>query len=210
MKTKAIILCLFISLNALAQFPAPTGFTLQGQYVLLGYCEFCLGPHSVCGPTYCSEFSWQAPTETTTTTLDHYNIYRNFYNEITLLFSVTSNTHWAEIAPQGDFWVTAVYTNPAGESLPSNIYKGWVYLPVSTNQVKTSNDNINYNQYDETLTLNSCNTVFKLNLINSNGSIIKSIQNPAKSTQISELPKGFYIVEVYLDNNKVIRQKIIK
>lgn len=210
MKKNFAILFLLISLSTLAQFPTPTGFTLQGQYVLIGHCEFCLGPHSVCGPTYCTEFSWQAPTEITTATLDHYNIYRNYNNQITLSFSVTSTTHWVEIAPQGDFWVTAVYTNPQGESLPSNIYKGWINLPVSTKQVQSTNENIIFNYTEQTLTINSDKICVKMNLINSNGNIIKCIQSPSKTTNISALPKGFYIVEIYCENTDVQRQKIIK
>ena len=52
--------------------------------------------------------------------------------------------------------------------------------------------------------------IIKMNLINSNGRIIKCIENPSKKTNISDLPKGFYIVEVYCENTDVLRQKIIK
>jgi len=210
MKRNSTILFLLISLSAFAQFPAPTNFSLQGYYVELDKCEFCLGPHYLCGPTFCSAFTWQAPTATTTATLDHYNIYGKDNNQIRFSETETGVSHWSEAAPMGEFWVTAVYSNPTGESLPSNVIIGWSALPTSNNLVQSITKNIIYSNIEQTVTVNSNKTVIKINLINANGRIIKSIQNPSKTTSISELPKGFYIVEVYCENNDILRQKIIK
>ena len=93
MKRDFTIFFLLISLSALAQFPSPTNFSLQGQYIELDQCMPCLSTfpfHDLCGPTYCSSFSWQAPTETTTATFDHYNIYGKYENQI--VFSATKTT----------------------------------------------------------------------------------------------------------------------
>jgi hypothetical protein len=211
MKRNSTILFLFISLSTLAQFPAPTNFSLQGHYVELDKCEPCLVYyHDLCGPTYCSAFSWQAPTETTTATFDHYKIYGKYNNQIVFSETEITISHWAQTAPLGDFWVTAVYTNPAGESLPSNIVTGWEALPTSNNKVQSIKENIIFSSIEQTLMVNSNKTILKMNLINSNGRIIKCIQNPSKITNIRELPRGFYIVEVYCESTDVLRQKIIK
>jgi hypothetical protein len=211
MKRNSTILFLLISLNALAQFPAPTNFSLQGHYVELDRCEHCIVYyHDLCGPTYCSSFSWQAPTETTTATFDHYNIYGKYENQIVFSATETTISHWAQIPPLGDFWVTAVYTNPSGESLPSNVVTGWEVLPTSNSKVQSIIENIIFSSIEQTLMVNSNKTIMKMNLINSNGRLIKCIQNPSRITNISELPKGFYIVEVYCKNTDVLRQKIIK
>ena len=210
MKRNSTIIFLLISLSAFAQFPAPKNFSLEGQYVLLGNCDFCLGSHTLCGPAYCSAFSWQAPIETTTATLDHYNIYCKYDNQIRLSSTETGISHWSQGAPVGDFWVTAVYTNPAGESLPSNVVVGWSELPTSNSQIQSIMEKVVYNNIEQTLKINTNKKTTKMNLINSNGRILKCIQNPSEITSISELPKGFYIVEVYCESSDVLRQKIIK
>ena len=210
MKRNSTIFLLFMSLSIFAQFPAPTNFSLQGKYILLGECDDCLIMHLLCGPTYCTLFSWQPPTETTTATFDHYNIYGKYDNQIVFTATETTTSHWVQIPPQGDFWVTAVYTNPDGESLPSNISIGWGALPTSNSQVLSKNENMTLSIREQTLMINTNKTIIKTNLIDSNGRIIKCIQNSSKSINISNLPKGFYIVEVYCENTDILRQKIIK
>lgn len=213
MKRNSTILFSLISLNAFAQFPSPTNFSLQGQYIELDRCELCLSSsplHDLCGPTYCTAFSWQAPTETTAATLDHYNIYGKYDNQI--VFSATEVTlyHWVQIPPQGDFWVTAVYSNPIGESLPSNVVTGWTELPTSNSKIQSIKEDIVFSKSEQTLTINSTKTIVKMNLIDSNGRIIKCFQNPSKKIYISEVPRGFYIIEAYCEKIVVLRQKIIK
>jgi len=210
MKINSTILLLLISLSAFAQFPAPTNFSLQGQYIELGQSSFCLGSHPVTGPSNCSSYSWEAPTETTTATLDHYNVYSKYESVVKLSFSETSTSHWSQAAPLGDFWVTAVYTNPTGESLPSNVAIGWTALPTENKLIKSTTENIIFNYSEQTLKIRTDKTMLKLNLINSNGRVVKCIQNNSKSISISELPKGFYIVEVYCENADILRQKIVK
>ena len=211
MKISSIILFLLISLSALAQFPAPTNFSLQGHYVELDRCEPCIVYyHDLCGPTYCSLFSWESPVGATTATLDHYNIYGKNDNQITYSATETLNSHWEQIPPMGEFWVTAVYTNPSGESLPSNVVKGWDALPTSDSKIQTEKENIIFNSFEQTLIINSNKTIIKINLINSNGQIVKCIYEATKNTNISEVPKGFYIVEVYYESPEILRQKILK
>ena len=210
MKTKLTFFLLIFVQFTFAQFPAPTNFSLQGKYILLGECDDCLIMHLLCGPTYCSLFSWQQPTETTTATFEHYNVYGKYDNKITFLESETKLSHWAQIPPQGDFWVTAVYSNPAGESLPSNVAVGWDDLPTSNKMIETVKDNILFSKNTQNLTISSNKILVKMNLINSNGKIISCILNPSKNINISELPRGFYIVEIYCENSEIIRKKIIK
>jgi len=210
MRKSFAILFLFVSLSIVAQFPAPINFYLEGKYILLDECDDCLIMHLLCGPAYCSLFSWQPPTETTTATFDHYNVYGKYNNEINFSATETTNSHWAQIPPMGEFWVTAVYTNPAGESLPSNRVTGWSALPTSNSQVQQEKENIIFNISEQTLVINTNKTIIKINLIDTNGRITKCIQGSSKNISVSELPKGFYIIGVYFENSDVLRQKIIK
>lgn len=212
MKKNSTILFLLISLSTFAQFPAPTNFTLDGKYVLMGNCEFCLSSTTICGPSSCSTYSWQAPSGTTTATLDHYVIYgKDYSNNITFNKTVTGATsYWSNTGIVGNFYVTAVYTNPAGESLPSNIVVGWPGYPTENRLVQSAKENIILNYSEQILTINTEKTIIKINLISSNGRVLKCIQSPSKTNNISALPKGFYIVEIYCENTDVQRQKIIK
>lgn len=175
-------------------------------------CDFCLSSKTLCGPNYCSTYSWQAPSETTTATLDHYVIYgKDNLNNITFSQTVTGATSfWSNSGIVGSFYVTAVYTNPSGESLPSNVEIGWPGYPTENKVVLSEKENIIYDNSEQTLTIKTKKTIVKMNLINSNGRMIKCIQNPMNTTNISELPKGFYIVEIYCENTDVLRQKIFK
>ena len=174
MKRNSTILFLLFSLSTFAQFPAPTNFTLQGKYVVMGNCEFCLSLNDVCGPSSCSTYSWQAPTGTTTATLDHYVIYgKDGSNKITFSQAVTSTSYWSQTGPVGSFYVTAVYTNPTGESLPSNIAEGWSSTPTENKLILSAKQNVTLNYNEQTLTINTDRTLIKMNLINSNGRVIK-------------------------------------
>ena len=215
MKTISLTFFLFLTIHAFGQFPAPTNFSVQGKYVHMNDCDFCLGPHTICGPDYCSTYSWSMPdTSSITAKLDHFNIYNQLYsNSIELLGTTQANQNglWLNTYPQGNLWVTAVYVNPSGESQPSNVYFFNYGLPIEVPIVKQADKiKIQYDNALQVLRLQSAISPTKLNLINTDGKIIKEFDNPDTELKLTDLPRGFYVVEVYTSENEVFRQKIIK
>ena len=130
MKKAALLYLIFLPLLAFAQFPAPDSFQITVHYITIDQSDWCDGQW-VQGPAYCNLFSWEAPdTANTPATLTGYRIYKD-----SEFFLATANTE-ADTAGgymHVNFYVTAVYENPAGESAPSNsVYIG--DLPIGTSE----------------------------------------------------------------------------
>lgn len=210
MKKTSTLILLLVSLNVFAQFPAPINFQYQQGYVHLNDCDFCLG-RPLCGPISCSAFSWEAPNTSIVATLDHYNIYNQNESNITrVLASVKDLNYFYPSGMLGKLWVTAVYTNPNGESLPSNILTG---MGFATSIIQNSLPEKIVLRYDKNLQLLYINTSVKLtkvNMINTQGRIIKIYQHPVSNIALNNYPNGLYIVEIYNDDGRIFRQKIIK
>jgi hypothetical protein len=141
-KVLSINLLLLISLNAFAQFPVPTDFQFNYTYIMIEQSGFCEG-QVVGGPTYCSTFSWNAPdTAGLTTQLEFYRIYYQMYfmqdSTPIIIAEVNETFHNMEIGILGKIWVTAVYSNPDGESEPSNIIIN-DDLPISIEEQNNTN-----------------------------------------------------------------------
>ncbi len=212
MKKYFIILLMMLSVTTFAQFPAPTDFVYSYNYIRIdegGYCE----GHWVLGPTYCSYFTWNAPDTTTTDAiLDHYNIY--FYNYETLdtiiMASLPELYYEEEFGAIGVMWITAVYTNPGGESGPSNIAVN-ESLPISVSEYKLTTENaIQYDQTTQEITIINEEKIGKINLYDSQGKTMISTKSVTNKICIENLSLGLYIIELITKDSKVIRQKIIK
>jgi hypothetical protein len=212
MKKYFTILLMMFSITTFAQFPAPTNFEYSLNYIMIdqeGYCE----GNWVAGPTYCSNFSWAAPNTTTTNaTLDHYNIYYyNYWTHDTTIIASTSELYYElEFGPIGEMWITAVYTNPEGESGPSNIVIN-DGLPISISEYKSATKiTIQYDQTTQEITITNGEKIGKINLYDSEGKTMTSTTPVNNKICIENLPSGLYIVELITKDSKVIRQKIIK
>lgn len=134
MKTNfSLIFLLFFSFTFFGQeFPSPQNFTIE-----ICYNNYPLGGGQFCGdefPPFATvhHYSFDAPDTTAiTATLVGYNLYVN----TTLLGTYTSTQFSGLCIEPGDYYVTAVYANPDGESESSNIFFSSPLLSVDDNEI---------------------------------------------------------------------------
>lgn len=209
MRTLLISFALLVSLNANAQFPAPVNFEFSYDYIMIDNWGYCSG-NPVNGPAYCSHFSWEAPTEETEAQFEHYNLYRDDMcdKEIYLLVSQTNTVYEELIGIIGTVWVTAVYSNPEGESEPSNIEENYE-LPIGVSTLLTNEKQINYNSNNQIIELVNFESFERINIIDMHGKVIKT-EKEQFIIDVKNLPAGLYIIEVNVKDLNPIRQKILK
>jgi hypothetical protein len=164
------------------------------------------------GPTYCSHFSWSAPdTSTSNANLEYYNLYYNPYSQDTLILVSTTESYFdMEIGIMGEIWVTAVYTNPDGESEPSEILIN-EDLPIGIDENSEVDKALVY--YDNKLQVifvKNTKAISKINVYDIQGQLIQSKISKNNTIGFGQFPNGLYLVEIYLDNQKVLRRKIVK
>lgn len=212
MKKYFTILLIMLSVTTFAQFPAPTNFIYSYNYIRIDEGGYC-GGHFIIGPTYCSYFAWDAPDTTTTNAiLDHYNIY--YYNygtfDTIIMASLPELYYEDEFGAIGEMWITAVYTNPEGESGPSNIAVN-EDLPISVPEYKLTTENaIQYDQITQEIIITNEEKIGEINLYDNQGKTIITTKPVTHKICIENLPSGLYIVELITKDSKIIRQKIIK
>ncbi len=211
MKTICVAFFLFLTVPVFGQFPTPTNFTYRLAYTYLRTCDNCCSLSGV--EPYCSNFMWNAPDTTTITSrLNYYNIYyRPIGTQTPIVIATTTSLGKSfYFGPTGDMWITAAYSNPNGESAPSNICSNF-NLPIEVPIVKQADKiKIQFDNALQVLRLQSTISLTKLNLINTDGKTIKEFENPDTELKLTDLARGFYVVEVYTSENEVFRQKIIK
>ncbi len=212
MKTFITILLVISSISTFGQFPEPTNFDFSYEYFMIDESGYCAGQW-VYGPTYCSHFTWTTPdTNSTNSTLEYYNLYYYSYGtqDTTILTSTTNTFFDMEIGIMGEIWVTAVYSNPYGESEPSNIIIN-EDLPISVNENLAPTDlTVFYDNKLQEIVIKSGEIISKINLFDNQGKLIKSQKPKNDRINIENLQNGLYLIEIHLDNQRVIRQKIIK
>lgn len=214
MKNNLTILLLMLSITTLAQFPAPTNFEFSYEYIMIDQSGYCAGQW-VYGPTYCSHFNWTAPDTTTTqATLDYYNLYYNAYlynDTILYLFASTTDTFYdVEAGFIGEMWVTAVYSNPNGESDSSNMVINYD-LPISVEENGLTEEfMILYDRKSQLISIKNGDRISKIRIIDIQGKLLKSLNFSNNKISLENLPTGLYIIEIFTDNSEVIRQKILK
>ncbi len=211
---KKIIGILFVlsSFVAFGQFPAPTNFDFSYEYIMSGYENFCAGEW-IAGATYCSHFEWTVPdTNSTTATLECYNLYykSSMTGETCLLTTTTELYCELEVGILGEVWVTAVYSKPDGESMPSNVIIN-EDLPLAVNELQLQNElNIFYDYKTQEIKITNGESISKINIYDSQGKLITTNQSSVNKISVERFPTGLYIVEVINNNQTVVRQKIIK
>ncbi len=212
MKKIITILFIMLSLKTFAQFPTPTNFEFSYDYIMIDDFGECAG-EGVYGPTYCSHFNWVEPeTAGITSTLEYYNIYvsDDASKNINIIASVTNTFYNVEAGIVGDIWITAVYSNPEGESEPSNIETN-NSLPISIEETLFSDKlKIYYDRDSQTIKIKNGEPIKTIQIFNINGKLIKSINYWEKEICLLGITKGIYIIEIVTDKFDVIRQKIIK
>lgn len=215
MRNRILILMLLPSLTAFAQFPSPANFSFSYSYIMIDQGWYCEG-NWVTGPAYCSDFSWDTPdTSSTEASLEHYNLYYYQYypngmSDTTIILTSTSDTFVElQVGILGEIWVTAVYSNPDGESEPSNVVINET-LPISVEEHPKANDQILYESSRHELLFKSKADVSRVNIFDIQGKRIWSEALNKDRISIDHFPGGVYIVEVMLGNQEVIRKKIVK
>ena len=218
MKTKILLLlCLLVSAVCMAQFPAPSNFSIQTSYIHLDDSGFCVDKY-VMGPTYCTYFQWDAPDLSgTEAQLTGYNIYYYSgdyhegmeipFSQAEILAQTTYTNLQMEIGILGAVWVTAVYSDPAGESEPSNI-TGNDDLPITVKKVETPDISIVYNKQGNNIEISGIENIASLNIYSLTGLVIP-IQVTSNFIDAKNMKKGVYIVKITTKDTKIVMKKII-
>ncbi|MDD3876529.1 MAG: T9SS type A sorting domain-containing protein [Bacteroidales bacterium] len=209
MKKYLLGVFLMLSVYVMAQFPQPDNFYFSYQYYHINEDGPC-GGQWIYGPTYCSHFSWSPPdTTSTAASLDHYNIYFNNYTDTSLIASPTDTFYVTEGGFIGVMWITAVYSNPSGESAPSNIQIN-NDLPISIREMELEEmTEILYNPQDHAFYFKNINHIQSYSIYNLQGISMLFEKASNQLIKTSSLTLGLYIIEIITKDNQIIRRKII-
>jgi len=210
MKTKIVTLLLLISVTVIAQFPAPHDFQFGYSYIEMGNWGVCNGK-GVNGPTYCSSFAWGIPDTTSTTArLSKYKIYyKNYGGKPYVIDSTTNNYYSGEMGIIGFVWVTAVYTNPVGESAASNIIEN-NSLPIRVKDLSESEKiKFRVDAQNRNLILDAESAIKTLKVVNSQGRTVLEFVNPTQYISVKDIARGVYIILINDMEGKIYHNKII-
>ncbi|MDD5184068.1 MAG: T9SS type A sorting domain-containing protein [Paludibacter sp.] len=209
MKTQIVTILLLLSINVIAQFPAPVNFQFSYEYIMIDDWGICNG-QGIFGPSYCSYFEWGTPDTTTTTArLTKYKIYyKTTYDDISVIDSTSNNFYSSEIGIIGSVWVTAVYSNPNGESLASNIITNGS-LPVQVKEVSEPKKiKLNVDSQNKILIIDTEHPIQSVKVINSEGKQVLLCVNPTGNISLKGIAHGVYILEINDDEGNISHDKI--
>lgn len=212
MKTIIIISLVMMSMMTFGQFPAPQNFEFSFEYFNCNQSGICDGVE-VNGPAYCSHFEWIIPDPIILNSYpDYFNIYYyEYYSSDTSIIATTDSTPYEMlIGIIGEVWVTAVYSNPDGESGPSNVVVN-LDLPISVEEI-INNENLVffYDQKSQIIRFKDPGQIKQIKIINIQGKVIKLLQQPISNFSLADLTSGLYVVEAMNGNAGVQRLKIVK
>jgi len=216
-----VVLCFFIHNISQAQFPAPHSFKMSYRYFQLdGPGDICCGKW-VFGPTYCTDFWWEAPDlSETDAQLTGYNIYCYptwiYYPGMEIPFSeaeiVTHTTYpymQMEIGIIGVVWVTAVYSDPDGESDPSNIQYN-TDLPIAIQKVDQQPFSLTCNKQKNGIEINGLENITSLRIFRLDGTeIAPGSASDFRFIDTKDLAKGVYVVRITTGEGGVVSEKIV-
>jgi len=190
--------CLF------AQLPAPTNLSVD-------VCYRDMGSGPTCGPDvpelgYLLTYTWDAPnTEGVTATLTGYNI----YHEGNFITTVESSPFISTSAFDGSVYVTAVYSNPSGESGASNTFT--IDVPLSNKEAESQSGFVLYpNPADKVVSLSNFSLLKSLTVVNMQGQVMMRLTSFDSTVDISRLPAGIYNVEMVDKTDRVYKSSFIK
>ena len=226
MKTKLLILlfsCLFTGTICQAQFPAPHSFMISMGYIEWGNMGYCCGQF-VSGPTHCGyNLDWVSPDlSETEAQLMGYNIYSytgDYHEGMEIPFSdaeiiaYTTNTYLnidgCGIDIGDIVWITAVYSDPEGESKPSNIVdKDNILLATAIKKVEREPFSLAYNNQKNGIEIKGMENIAFFSIFRLDGI---GISIPAISDFIDtkDMGKGVYIIKITTKDGGIISDKII-
>ena len=200
--------------NNNVQFPVPQNFKMSLHYISLGDWGVCEG-EAVVGPYHCTTFQWNEPDlSETESQLVGYNIYNyETEEELTEIPFSEGNiiVQTVEIGLEmgsgfmGYTWVTAVYSEPDGESAPSNVE--FARLPLGINKNETKTHSIVYNSQMKTIEIIGVENIASINVFGIDGRLITASE--LNNIDVKYLTNGVYIIKVTTKTGKIISDKLI-
>ena len=205
-----------------AQFPAPHSFWVPfSRYILLDDWGIC-GEKEVDGPTYCTSFQWEAPDlSETEAQLTGYNIYQYYsdegyiemeipFSEAKIIAQTTDTYLQMEGTDRGITWVTAVYSDPEGESAPSNILFNFDPLPIAIKKVERQSFSLTHNKQKNGIEVNGIENIVSLSILRLDGTAIIPVStSDFHFIDTKNIEKGVYIVKITTKDAKAITEKMV-
>ena len=192
-------------------YPAPLNFRMSYKYILLDDSGYCCG-ETVFGPTYCTDFQWEPPNlSETEAQLTGYNVYYEsmFFSETEILACTADTYVQREVGIIGSVWVTAVYSNPEGESAPSNIQTNFA-LPTGVKEVENQPFSLTYNKQKNRIEIEGIENIMDFRIFRLDGTaIVIPSASDFHFIDTKGIEKGVYIIKIITKEAKVISEKII-
>ncbi|MCD4665988.1 MAG: T9SS type A sorting domain-containing protein [Bacteroidales bacterium] len=197
---------LVIKTGKVLQFNPPVNFTLEQGYDC---------------PMTIFYLYWEEPDLTNTPDLVGYNIYRN--DTLLLTLGPNANEYEEQLSPFGGwgpqicYYITAIYENPLGESIPTEeLCGGWLTM-VDNNKM----DEIKFTCYPNPFK-NSISISFKkgfqeqfvVSIYDLSGKLVfnkifSNNQNEVKFN-LPRIENGIYLCNVKFNNGEIVSRKIVK
>ena len=214
----AIAICLAGVTKVVAQsnvqFPSPENFQVHLNYIMLDDWGVCAG-EPVNGPYYCTNFSWEEPNlSETESQLIGYRIYN--YPSMEQLIEIPFSEGQVIAQPisigleigcgfMGYTWVTALYSEPDGESAPSNVEYTELPLVINNNEMKTHS--IVYNNQMKTIEIMGIENITSIELFGIDGRFITA--SKLNNIDVGHFTNGIYIIKITTEAGKIISDKLI-
>lgn len=217
MKVIVIAICLAGVTKVTAQsFPTPQNFQMELRYIHLDEWGIC-GGESVVGPFHCTNFQWDEPDlSETESQLVGYRIYNYStmeemeeipFSEGKLIAQTV--TPGCEIGGGyvGYTWVTAVYSEPDGESEPSNLAINLNGLPLAVSETESEKQAIIYSSQTKTIEIKGLEEIATVDIFGIDGRFVAA--SKSNSIDVNHLTTGIYIVRVATKTGKVFSDKLL-
>lgn len=139
-----------------------------------------------------------------------YNVYRNGVKINTAIVVPTNYTDVVNMSGLYTYYVTAVYTNPAGESGPSNNHV--VDVETSINEIGLSSTQIFPNPAKEMVNITSDFTIHSVTVYNFTGQIVanENVNGYSHQLNTSGLKAGIYIFHINTSNGTVMERIVVQ
>lgn len=209
---KNLIACIaaLLCLTAKAQFPAPSNFIYEMDYIELGEDGWCDGV-AVNGPSHCSSFTWNMPdTSNTNATLNNFEIYNITDGVTTLIHSLTDTNYTVGEAYADTLYVIAIYSNPEGQSEPSNFeFSEGIPVGIDNVSLQESSYKLRFNQTSKTLETISDTPLKQIDIYNLDGKLVYSDKGKMRTINLNNLSSGLYIFFAKDEDNRIYNRKLL-
>jgi hypothetical protein len=198
------------------QFPSPQNFQWSLKYIMLDDGGFCAG-EPVNGPYNCITFGWEEPnlSETESQLVGYRIYYYPSMEELTeipfsegqIIVQTVSNGLEMGAAFVGYTWVTALYSEPDGESEPSNVEIDLDGPPLVINKNEMKTHSIVYNDQMKTIEIVGIENITSIDIFGIDGRFITASQ--LNNIDVKYLTNGIYIIKITTETGKIISEKLI-